>query len=282
MQALLNRSIKELRDFKFDSLILTVEEEYKKRNTLQNTINRYQWLTSENDALETLKELQKELANEKKLIQDETNDRNQVIQQLKDTIQEIDALTISEQKYIKKEVKAHENSVKLNCSFKEAQLQQEKELYLKKIEQEKLAHEKIMDFLSSERDDLERSIQEWMVHYEEDSEAKSIELENLKLKRTQDLDKFEELVASYEALEKVVDEDRRIRAQEAEDLRIMKDKNLAASKLQRWYRKQKRIRAQVVILINKMAAKTPAKSGKKGKKKKGKKWITVVLIQFQF
>ncbi|KAJ3344931.1 hypothetical protein HDU91_007509 [Kappamyces sp. JEL0680] len=104
LQALLARSIRELRECKFDSLIHAVEEEYKKRNTLQNTISR------ESDAQETLKELQRELANEKKLIQDETNDRNQVIQQLKDTIQEINALTVSEQKYIKKEVKAHENS----------------------------------------------------------------------------------------------------------------------------------------------------------------------------
>eukprot|EP00842_Homolaphlyctis_polyrhiza_P003402 jgi/Hompol1/4062/HPOL_006900-RA len=71
LQALLARSIRELRECRFDSLVSTVEEEYKKRNTLQHTINR------ENDASDMLKELQRELANEKKLIQDEINDRNQ-------------------------------------------------------------------------------------------------------------------------------------------------------------------------------------------------------------
>jgi hypothetical protein len=40
LQALLGRSTRELREYKFDSLIHTVEEEYKKRNTLQNTINK--------------------------------------------------------------------------------------------------------------------------------------------------------------------------------------------------------------------------------------------------
>ncbi|KAJ3325120.1 Sorting nexin-3 [Boothiomyces sp. JEL0866] len=260
LQALLSRSIRELKDNKFESLIQTVEEEYKKRNTLQNTINK------ENDALENLKELQRDLANEKKLIQDETNDRNQVIQQLKDTIQEINSLTVSEQKYIKKEVKAHENSVKLNCSQKEAQLLSEKNLLINKIKQENAAHNKIMEFLAMQRNTLEASIQDWMVRYEEDTEAKTQELENLKVRRTQDLDKFEELVTAYEALEKIVDEDRKIRAQEAEELRIQGNKLKAALQIQRWYRKQRRIRAQLA------AAKAPVKGAKgKGKKSAGKK-----------
>ncbi|KAJ3304254.1 hypothetical protein HDV03_002991 [Kappamyces sp. JEL0829] len=259
LQALLARSIRELRECKFDSLIHAVEEEYKKRNTLQNTISR------ESDAQETLKELQRELANEKKLIQDETNDRNQVIQQLKDTIQEINALTVSEQKYIKKEVKAHENSVKLSCSHREAQLQQEKIALLDKIEQERLAHEKIMDFLQTQRGDLEKSIQEWMVHYEEDTEAKSMELEQLKARRTQDLDKFEELVLTFESLEKIVEDDRRLRAQEAEEKRINFKRNEAATTIQRWYRKYKAIRTEL------LASKAPAKKGKGKKGKKGKK-----------
>jgi hypothetical protein len=41
LHSLLSKTIRELRDNKFDSLINTVEEEKKKRDTLQNTINRY-------------------------------------------------------------------------------------------------------------------------------------------------------------------------------------------------------------------------------------------------
>ena len=96
LQTLINKTIRDMKECRFDSLINAVEEEYRKKNTLQNTINR------ENEAYELLKGLQGELANEKKLLEDEANDRNQVIQQLKDTIQEINALTVSEQKYIKK------------------------------------------------------------------------------------------------------------------------------------------------------------------------------------
>ncbi|KAJ3276772.1 Sorting nexin-3 [Terramyces sp. JEL0728] len=287
LQALLGRSIRELKENRFESLIQTVEEEYKKRNTLQNTINK------ENDALENLKELQRELANEKKLIHDETNDRNQVIQQLKDTIQEINSLTVSEQKYIKKEVKAHENSVKLNCSQREAQLLAEKNQLLNKIKQEGAAHNKIMEFLAVQRNNLETSIQEWMVRYEEDTEAKTQELESLKVRRTQDLDKFEELVSSYESLEKIVDEDRKIRAQEAEEVRIHGNRLKAALQIQRWYRKQRRIRAQLVnsnnhSLPRKLQSKARKEKAKrvlarKGKKAKNKTLCLVfLLIDFHF
>jgi DNA-binding transcriptional regulator YbjK len=228
--------------------------------------------------LETLKELQRELANEKKLIHDETNDRNQVIQQLKDTIQEINSLTVSEQKYIKKEVKAHENSVKMNCSYRESQLVKEKELLLKKLEQENLVHEKIMSFLASERDDLEKSIQEWMVHYEEDTEAKAQELEMLKAKRTSDLDKFEELVAQYESLEKVVDEDRRQRAQEQEEQILAKKKEKAAVMIQKWYRKQKRIRDQLVQTLYVDGSQSTSQERKERKKEEGKEVINISML----
>ncbi|KAI8915817.1 hypothetical protein EDD86DRAFT_196921 [Gorgonomyces haynaldii] len=256
LQALIARSIKEFKVCRFDSLIQMVEEEYKKRNTLQNTINK------ESDASDMLKELLRELANEKKLIQDELHDRNEVIQQLKDTIQEINALTVSEQKYIKKEVKAHENSVKLTCQHKESMLTAEKQLLEKKLEQENLAHDKIMSFLADQRGQLEMSIQDWMSKYEEDTESKSLELETLKQKRTQDLDKFEELVTAYENLEKVVDDDKAVRAAELEEQRMQMKRESAAIQIQRWYRKFKAIK------VAEAAAKAPAAKKGKGKKKK--------------
>jgi tetrahydromethanopterin S-methyltransferase subunit A len=87
------------------------------------------------------------------------NDRNQVIQQLKDTIQEINGLTNSEQKYIKKETKAHENSVKQRCITHESVLVEEKMLQLKKIQLEQQAHGQIVAFLTNQRLLLEGQIQ---------------------------------------------------------------------------------------------------------------------------
>lgn len=217
---------------------------------------------SENEASELLKDLQRELLNEKKLLEDESNDRIQVIQQLKDTVQEINALTSSEQKYVKKEIKAHEASVRQQCQTKEQSLSETRALLQKKIEVETRVHEKIIEFLSRQREDMEKSIQEWMNKYEEDTEAKSNELEALKQSRTTDLDKFEELMASYEEISKVVEEDKALKLLEAEAARSKKLKDDAGARITRWW---KRVLAKRAA---EKAAKAASKKSAKGKKKK--------------
>lgn len=237
----------------------------------------------ERNASQALKTLQKELANEKKLLEDETNDRDQVVQQLKDTIQEINVLTNSEQKYIKKETKAHENSVRQRCQHEENMLLEEKNMLEKRIEQEKKAHDKIVDFLTRQRDNLERQIQDWMAKYEEDTEAKVGELEALKQKRSQDLDKFEELLQAYEELERIVEEDKHNKLIEAERIRTEKLRAQAATKIQRWYKRKleaKKVHIYSIILMYRsgiklhpylqQSAKSAKGKGKKGKKGAGK------------
>ena len=246
LQTLISKTLRELKEFRFESLVLAVEEEYKKKNTLQNTINR------ENESSELLKDLQRELLNEKKLLEDEANDRNQVIQQLKDTIQEINALTSSEQKYVRKEIKAHESSVRQQCQSKEQALLELKNTLIQKIDLEKRVHEKTVDFLSRQKEEMERSIQDWMTKYEEDVESKTNELESLKQTRTLDLDKFEELLAAYEEIEKVVEEDKQEKARLAEEERILKMKEKACQRLQRWWKRilQKRAEAKVSYFLD--------------------------------
>ncbi|KAJ3392845.1 hypothetical protein HDU84_003329 [Entophlyctis sp. JEL0112] len=249
IQTLISKTIRDLRENRFNSLAVAVEEEKKKKSTLQHTINKYH---IEREAAEHLRILQKEVTNERKLLEEEINDRNAVIQQLKDTIQEINRLTNSEQKYIKKETKAHEASVRQQCQIAENSLIEQKSKVLKSIQLESRAYEQIVDFLTRQRRNLETQIQEWMSKYEEDTEAKTAELENIKQRRTADLDKFEELVAAYEELEKVVEEDRQIKAREAEEKRILKEKIAAASRLQRWWRKtmaQRKAKVRPPVLL---------------------------------
>ncbi|KAJ1555753.1 hypothetical protein HK096_001761, partial [Nowakowskiella sp. JEL0078] len=208
-----------------------VEDEYKKRNTLQSTINR------ESEASTLLKTLTQALAAERQQQSDESSDRNLVIQQLKDTIQEINALTQSEQRYIRKETKARESCVRQQCHWKESLLEDEKREVLVALEEERKAHEKILAYLHSMRNTMDATIQDWMTRYETDTEAKAFELEALKVRRVADLDKFEELVASYEELEKVVEEDRLVKAREAEEARIATLRIRAASRIQRWWKR---------------------------------------------
>jgi hypothetical protein len=190
----------------------------------------------EADASQTLKELQRELGNEKRLLGEETQERDQVIQQLKDTIQEINSLIASEQKYLKKETRAREGAVKQQCTFKEYRMQEERTLLTKKLEMEEHAHLTITDFLARQRDELEGHIQEWMSKYEVDIESKGAELEDLKARRTKDTDKFEQLAANYEALQKRVQDYRAEKQREKEELIVRKIRDHALVKIQRWWR----------------------------------------------
>ena len=265
LQTLISKTIRDLRESRFDTLINAVEEEYKKKNTLQNTINK------ENEAYELLKELQMDLANEKKLLEDESNDRNQVTQQLKDTIQEINALTVSEQKYIKKEIKAHENSIRQQCQTKENNLIDMKSNLQKKIEVETRVHEKTIDYLSRQRETLENSIQDWMTRYEEDTERKANELEALRQNRTNDLDRFEELMIQFEELQKVVEEDRLNKERMEKEQQLLNKLNKAAKIIQRiwraYFKKRKESQVNNFQKNNFKASKKASKKSAKGKKK---------------
>lgn len=154
--------------------------------------------------------------------------------------------------------------MKLTCQLSESHLQTEKQLLLKRISVEGKVHDKTMAFLTWQRGTLETSIQEWMVKYEVDTEQKAVELETLKQQRAADLDRFEELVASYESLERTVDEERIAWQAEAEEARVAANRLAAALVIQTWYKKFRLVKNQ-----KQAASKAAKKAG--GKKKKGKK-----------
>lgn len=223
----------------------------------------------EKEASELLQRLQNELVDEQKAMDNEINERNQVIQQLKDTIQEINTITTSEQKYIKKETKAHESSVKQRYQRKENDLLEHKNTLLMKVKLERKAHDKIIDFLSKQRLALDHQIQDWMTKYEEDTERKINELESLKQKRAADLDRFEELVAKYEDLERIVEEQKQEKAREEERRQLEAAQLAAAIRTQRWWR---RCLAKKASSKDASKRKGSGKGKKGGTGKKGKKW----------
>jgi len=252
---LFTKTINELKENKFQSLVRTVIDEYDKKNRYKNTINKA------NEASELLKELQSKLSSEKILLEEETNERNQVIQQLKDTIQEISTLTASEQKYIKKETKANEASVKGICQKEESILLEKKHLLQKKIEHEQNAHNRIVAFLERQRTELEKQIEEWMQKYEHDIENKCQQIQDVQSQLEQDTEEFENLIQKYEELETMVQEDREQQQQLEYQQKLNELRTEAARKIQRWWRR---------IYRNKKGKLKSSKKGKKGKKK-GKK-----------
>ncbi|KAL7747291.1 hypothetical protein RI367_007345 [Sorochytrium milnesiophthora] len=233
LQNLLIRASNELQVGAVDALCNAVEEETRKKNTLQITIDR------EREAGALLADLQRQLREEQRLLEEDKRERDNVIQQLKDAIQEINTLTASEQKYIKKETKAHEVSIRLRCRQDEVQLHVDRARLEKEIELEVKAHREIVDLLTRQREHLEREIQVWMDRYEVDTERKAAELEQLKTNRSNDIDRIEELEAKYEELDRLIEEDKVLKAKAAEDRkqrRAQERRERSATKIQRWWR----------------------------------------------
>ncbi|KAJ3372153.1 hypothetical protein GGF31_002415 [Allomyces arbusculus] len=233
LQQLLSKSVAELRDGHVTSLVRAVDEERAKRNLLHNTLDR------EKEATAHLRDLQRQLADEQRTLDRERKDRDTVIQQLREAIQEIQALTASEQKYLKREMRAHESALKQQYAYQEAQLVATKAHLERHLAMEGKVHAGVVDFLTRQRQVLERQIQDWLGRHEEDTEAKAAEIEALKAARAADVDRFEELVAKYEELERQVDEDRARRDREAEERRqqrALERRVRAARKIQLWWR----------------------------------------------
>ncbi|KAI9188192.1 hypothetical protein H9P43_002583 [Blastocladiella emersonii ATCC 22665] len=254
LHQLLATSITELRRGHVSSLVRAVEEEKSKRNLLFNTLER------EREAAATLRDLQRQLADEQKTLDRERRERDGVIQQLREAIQEIQALTASEQKYLKRETRAHEAAVRQKYLHQESALVDAKRQLEQAVAMEDKAHATAAEYLHRQRAVLDRQIQEWMARHEEDTETKAAEIDALKAARTADVDRYEELVAKYEELERLVDEDRARRAREADErrqLRALERKNRAAKLIQTWYR-------------GILAARKPERKGT-GKKSGGKK-----------
>jgi seryl-tRNA synthetase len=188
-----------------------------------------------------------------------------VIQQLKDTIQEINTLTHSEQRYMKRETRAHEHSVKQRCLARETSLVDERASLQAKLDEEERSHDKTVEFLTRQREVLEKQIQEWMQRYEEDTESKTSQVDALKQQRTADLDRFEELAARYEELEKVVEDDHRAKQLAEEEAKLNAERDAMAIRIQAWWRGV-RCRRELARQ-SKKSAKGKKKSAKGGKKR---------------
>lgn len=219
---------------------------------------------------------------EKQLLVDETNERNQVIHQLKDTFQEIIALTTSEQKFIKKEIKGDESFTRVQSVYRETQLLNDKQSVVDRIRSENGAHEKIMGFLNQQRESLEGSIQVWIAKHEHDTEIKTTELATLKVKRAQGLEKFEETTSACEKLEKIVEDHKLAKMIEKETIAFELKRLDACLVIQRWYLQCKKKRDEVHFSKTyyrpsqnqKVKERERQRRGKRGKSRENKSDIT--------
>ncbi|XP_038049924.1 dynein regulatory complex protein 9-like [Patiria miniata] len=243
----------------FMSLIQSVTAERDKKAELQNTILK------EEEGRKRIRSLQRQIQNVKVELEEEIQQRNEMIAHLKDQLQEMKAKTSMEGKYVQKDAEVAVNQVQKRCMLSEKQLKDEIELIKKKIDEEIRVNQEIEQYLKAHQSELEEKVDYWMEKYDKDVDQKTHQLEVLKASKASDLARLQELTKLYAEYEQVVVEDRidkekirRLQEQELEELK-------STVKLQSWWRG---------IMVRRQLgpySKKKKKKGKKGKKGSGKK-----------
>ncbi|XP_022088174.1 IQ domain-containing protein G-like [Acanthaster planci] len=243
----------------FTSLIQSVTAERDKKAELQNTILK------EEEGRKRIRSLQRQIQNVKVELEEETQQRNEMIAHLKDQLQEMKAKTSMEGKYVQKDAEVAVYQVQKRCMLSEKQLKDEIELIKKKIDEEIRVNQEIEQYLKAHQTELEEKVDYWMEKYDKDVDQKTHQLEVLKASKANDLSRLQELTRLYAEYEQVVVEDRiekekirRLQEQELEELK-------STVKLQSWWRG---------IMVRRQLgpySKKKKKKGKKGKKGSGKK-----------
>eukprot|EP00158_Paraphelidium_tribonemae_P002756 Partr_v1_DN25640_c0_g1_i2_m4854 len=156
---------------------------------------------------------------------------------LADTKIELTQLIAQRQKYSQKETIAFEMGYKQQYSIEIDNASNELDSITRELEYERQAHEQMVEFLTWQREELEKSIEEVMNRFEVDLETKSKMLDDLKQKKEDTHDKYEDLQTEYDVIERTVVEEKEENARKIEGLVQGMRKLRAARKLQKWWRK---------------------------------------------
>ncbi|XP_007899856.1 dynein regulatory complex protein 9 [Callorhinchus milii] len=239
----------------FLTLINAVRFENEKKADNQNTIIR------EEEGRKKIAVLQRHLQDMRQEKESELQRKDEIIAHLKDQLQEMKAKTNMERKYMKKNAELQVLQTQKKCAQNEQELQDEFECLKNKTDQEIRVHLEIENFLKQHQTEMEENLEHWMEKYDKDTDAKQLELNFLKITKSNDVERLKNLSAQYLMSEQVIIEDRKERDNERKR-RIQEETELnAIIKLQSWWRGE---------MVRRGIGNTKLKKAKKGKDDKGK------------
>ncbi|XP_010901595.1 dynein regulatory complex protein 9 isoform X2 [Esox lucius] len=216
----------------YNSLLLAVEEEKKRKANLQDIIIR------EEEGRQRTKALQRQLLDIRKEKALQLQRRKEMIAYLKDQLQDMKTKTAREKKYVK-------NSTEL--------------LVYQGQKLNRYSEKQLEDEINS----LGEKLEVWMERYERDMEDKQQELNNLQHNKANNLSQLQELAKKYRDSELVVIEDRMEKEAIHRQLEKEQTEQDAATKIQSWWRG-----TLVRCGLGPFKKGKKPKAGKKGKKKK--------------
>ncbi|XP_015727166.1 dynein regulatory complex protein 9 isoform X2 [Coturnix japonica] len=214
----------------FDSLIEANGREKAKKSNLNDILIR------EEEGKKEIKSLQKQLQDVKKETEIELQNRNNVILYLKNELQKAEAKAAMEHRYMKKSTDLQVHQTQKKCSNEENRLNKEIEDLKRKTDEEIRVHVEAENFLRHSHKKVQEKLEYWMEKYENDTDAKDKELDDLKESKAKNLEMLQKFASECWTFEETIIADRARR--EAERRKREQDELELKSilKLQAWWK----------------------------------------------
>ncbi|NWV78436.1 DRC9 protein, partial [Dasyornis broadbenti] len=176
-------TIKKMEKFgTFNSLTDANEREKARRSKF------FDILTREEKGKEEIKSLQKQLQNVKKETEEDVQNRDKVIDRLKDKLQEQTARLNTESYYLKKNTDLKVHLTQKKCSSAESALEKEIQNLKSKTDEEIQVHKETEIFLMQQYQKVKEKLEYWMEKYKKDTDAKDEELDDLRALKAENLE----------------------------------------------------------------------------------------------
>ncbi|NWS96820.1 DRC9 protein, partial [Mionectes macconnelli] len=214
----------------FDSLTEANEREKEKKSKF------YDILIRSEEGKKQIKSLQKQLQDVKRQTTKDLQNRNKIIDRLKDKLQEKTAKLDTESSYMKKDTDLQIHQTQKKCSKEENALNKEIQNLKDRTDEEIQLHKETENFLRQQYQKVEEKLEYWMEKYENDTNAKEVELDDLRALKAENLETMQKFAKECLMFEETIITDRTekkntIKQREQEALELK-----SALKLQAWWK----------------------------------------------
>ncbi|NXP37364.1 DRC9 protein, partial [Leiothrix lutea] len=214
----------------FSSLTDANEREKAKKNKFFDVLIR------EEKGKNEIKALQKQLQDVKTQADKDLQNRDKVIDCLKDKLQEKTAKLNTESYYMKRNTDLQTQEIQKKCSSAENALEKEFQNWKSKTDEEIQLHMETENFLTQQYQKVKEKLEYWIEKYNKDTAAKDEELDDLRALKAENLETMQRFAKEYLTFQATIIIDRtdkeakrKQREQEALELK-------SAVKVQAWWK----------------------------------------------
>ncbi|NWU76756.1 DRC9 protein, partial [Onychorhynchus coronatus] len=252
----------------FNSLTKANEREKIKKGKV------YDILIRSEEGKKEIKSLQKQLQDVKRQTTKDLQNRDKIIDHLKEKLQEKTAKLDTESSYMKKDTDLQIHQTQKKCSKEENALNKEIQNLKNKTDEEMQLHRETENFLRQQYQKVEEKLESWMEKYENDTNAKDVELDDLRALKAENLETMQKFAKECLMFEETIITDRTEKKNRKKQREQEALERKSALKLQAWWRGTMVRRflgpyqALEKLLKEQAAVQTETGNGKSGGKKK--------------